>query len=93
MRLTRGFQDAIWDEIKNDVVVVGNMANFGQYPKLKHILFDTGDRLLAEAASLDRTWGIGYTAHEAMIHQHEWGEIMLETVLMEVRRRLQQEKD
>ncbi|KAI1404898.1 hypothetical protein F4819DRAFT_445887 [Hypoxylon fuscum] len=89
-RLTKGFQPASWDEIKSPVVVAGNLAKFGQNPHLKSLLLDTGDRLLAEAASEDRIWGIGYTAKEAMVGQNRqrWGENRLGKALMEVRERL-----
>ncbi|KAI2628587.1 DUF1768-domain-containing protein [Hypoxylon sp. NC1633] len=89
-RLTRGFQASSWDEIKSNVVVAGNMAKFGQNVHLKRLLLDTGDRLLAEAASEDRVWGIGYTAREAMAgrNQENWGENRLGKALMVVRERL-----
>ncbi|KFA63271.1 hypothetical protein S40285_10513 [Stachybotrys chlorohalonatus IBT 40285] len=70
-RLTKKFDAASWDAIKNEVVVAGNMAKFGQNPYLKRILLDTGDRVLAEAASMDRVWGIGFTAQEAMTHSDQ----------------------
>jgi len=46
-----GVDASSWDQIKSEVVVAGNMAKFGQNPKLKRILLGTGDRLLAAAAS------------------------------------------
>lgn len=92
-KLTRGFQPAEWDKIKSQVVLAGNLAKFGQNWHLKALLLDTGDRLLAEASSQDRVWGIGYTAKEAMMHQNEqhWGENRLGKALMEVRERLRGE--
>jgi predicted NAD-dependent protein-ADP-ribosyltransferase YbiA (DUF1768 family) len=48
--------------------------------------------LLAEAASLDRVWGIGYTAREAMVFRNKWGEYRLGRALMEVRRILREEE-
>jgi len=68
-KLTVGFTDDSWDEVKNAVVVAGNIAKFGQNPKLKRKLLATGDRMLVEAASRDRIWGIGYTAKHAMSHR------------------------
>lgn len=56
-RLTEGFDAASWDVIKSQVVVAGNIAEFGQNPELKTILLGTGDRLLAKAAVKDRVWG------------------------------------
>ncbi|CAG9983107.1 unnamed protein product [Clonostachys byssicola] len=94
-RLTRGFEAASWDEIKSEVVVVGNMGKFGQNRRLRSLLLSTGDRVLAEAASQDRVWGIGYTAREAMAlgKPELWGENRLGKALMEVRRRLREEEE
>ncbi|KAI2616842.1 hypothetical protein GGR54DRAFT_223927 [Hypoxylon sp. NC1633] len=91
-RLTKGFNEASWDEIKSPVVVAGNMAKFKQNPRLKRILLDTEDRLIAEAASRDRVWGIGYNARQAMAGQNQerWGENRLGKALMEVRERLRE---
>jgi ribA/ribD-fused uncharacterized protein len=93
-RLTKGYQPDSWDEIKNTVAVTGNLAKFSQNQYLKNVLLATGNRLLAEAASLDRVWGIGYTAKEAMAHQNQekWGENRLGKALMEVRERLRDEQ-
>lgn len=57
-RLTVGFDAASWDVIKSEVVVAGSIAKFGQNPELKSILLGTGGRLLAEAAVMDRVWGM-----------------------------------
>lgn len=91
-RLTKGFEAESWDEIKSQVVVAGNMAKFGQNKALKSLLLDTGNRVLAEAASRDRVWGIGFTADEARSLQKPelWGENRLGKALMEVRERLRQ---
>ncbi|KAJ9299332.1 hypothetical protein DTO271G3_2954 [Paecilomyces variotii] len=90
-RLTAGFTDASWDEVKSRVVVAGSIAKFGQNPKLKDKLLATGDRLLVEASSKDRVWGIGYTAKHAMSCRQHWGENRLGKALMEAREHLRQE--
>jgi ribA/ribD-fused uncharacterized protein len=90
-KLTAGFTDASWDEVKSVVVVAGTIAKFGQNPKLKGKLLATGDRLLVEAASRDRIWGIGYTAKYAMSYRQHWGENRLGKALMEAREHLRQE--
>ncbi|KAI1123108.1 DUF1768-domain-containing protein [Nemania abortiva] len=90
-KLVAGFSDVSWDEVKSAVVVAGNVAKFGQNPKLGRKLLATGDRLLVEAASRDRVWGIGYTAKHAMSHRKHWGENRLGKALMEARAQLRTE--
>ncbi|KAI9163158.1 N-glycosidase R617 [Paramyrothecium foliicola] len=92
-KLTVGFTDHSWDEIKSRVVEAGNMAKFGQNIHLQRKLLSTGDRLLCEAASRDRMWGIGYTAKHAMSHRKHWGENRLGQALMVVRGRLREMGD
>jgi ribA/ribD-fused uncharacterized protein len=87
-----GFRDESWDEVKSAVVVAGNIAKFGQNEDLKLKLLLTGDRLLCEAASRDRVWGIGYTAKHAMQFQKDWGENRLGKALMVVREHFRNEE-
>lgn len=91
-KLTVGFTNESWDQVKNQVVEAGNMAKFGQNVHLRRKLLSTGDRLLCEAASRDRVWGIGYTAKHAMSHRKHWGENRLGKALMAVRERLRIEE-
>ncbi|TVY41856.1 N-glycosidase [Lachnellula subtilissima] len=90
-KLTKGFTEASWDEVKSVVVVAGTIAKFGQNQNLKGKLLATGDRLLVEAASRDRIWGIGYTVKHAMSFRQHWGENRLGKALMEAREHLRQE--
>ena len=92
--LTKRFDAASWDKIKSEVVVAGNIAKFGQNHALKKVLLGTGNRTLAEAASKDPVWGIGFTAEEAraLRNQERWGENRLGKALMEARRRLREEE-
>jgi ribA/ribD-fused uncharacterized protein len=87
-KLTTGFTDTSWDEVKSAVVLAGSIAKFGQNPKLKGKLLATGDRLLVEAASRDRVWGIGYNANRALSYRQHWGENRLGKALMEAREHL-----
>lgn len=82
-RLTAGFTDESWDKAKSDVVVAGNVAKFGQDINLRQKLLATGDRLLVEASSRDRIWGIGYKAKDALSHRRDWGENRLGKALMQ----------
>lgn len=92
-KLTAGFWDASWDKVKSAVVEAGNIAKFGQNPKLRRKLLATGDRLLVEAASRDRVWGIGYTAKHAMSYRQHWGENRLGKALMAAREHLRREEE
>lgn len=83
------YDPKIWDKIKDNVVIRGNMLKFGQNPKLLEILLNTCDQELVEAAWYDRVWGIGYRAEEAMtVPREKWGENRLGKALQEVRSRL-----
>jgi ribA/ribD-fused uncharacterized protein len=91
-KLTKGLTDASWDEVKSKVVGTGNIAKFGQNENLKRKLLASGDRLLCEAASRDRVWGIGYSEKHAMEHKKHWGENRLGRALMVVREHLRNEE-
>ncbi|KAK4176198.1 hypothetical protein QBC36DRAFT_329797 [Triangularia setosa] len=93
-RQIKGFNEAEWDQIKQQVVVRGNMAKFGQSERLRGLLLGTGDRELVEAASNDRIWGIGFTEKQVVcgpVDREAWGENRLGKALMEARRRLREE--
>jgi ribA/ribD-fused uncharacterized protein len=54
-------------------------------PKLKKILQETGDCVLAEASPYDRVWGIGRTKEQALGGAGWNGENLLGKALMQVR--------
>lgn len=58
-RSVRGFDGKVWLQHRIDIVVQANLAKFGQHPRLKHFLLDTGESILVEASPFDRIWGIG----------------------------------
>ncbi|KUI70322.1 hypothetical protein VM1G_06276 [Cytospora mali] len=92
-KLTACFTDDSWDKVKSDVVVAGNVVKFGHEYKLRRRLLATGDRLLVEAASRDRVWGIGYSAKHAMSYRQHWGENRLGRALMQTREQLRKEQE
>lgn len=49
------------------------------------MLLRTGDRELCKASQVDRSWGIGYKAEEAMDNRANWGENLLGKALVRVR--------
>ncbi|KAK1596189.1 uncharacterized protein LY79DRAFT_648001 [Colletotrichum navitas] len=66
---TPGFTHENWDQVKSEVVVTGKIAKSSQNPHLRRRLLSTGDRILCEAASKDRVWGIRYTVKHTMSQQ------------------------
>ena len=64
-RRVRGFDEERWVAHRIDVAVRGNLAKFGQNPRLQDWLLATGDAVLVEASPVDRIWGIGLAANDA----------------------------
>mgnify|MGYP000865870243 CR=1 FL=1 len=89
-RGVNGFDDALWEQTRFDIVVRANEAKFSQDPALRDYLLTTGDRVLVEASPVDRIWGIGLAANdEQALEPRAWcGLNLLGFALMEVRARL-----
>lgn len=89
-REVRGFDGATWERHREELVVEGNVAKFGQDAALRDYLLGTGSRVLVEASPVDRIWGIGLAADdEAAADPARWrGLNLLGFALMETRRRL-----
>lgn len=83
----KGFDSALWDEKKQNIVVEGNKAKFCQNINLKEYLLSTGNAILVEASPYDAIWGIGMNKNQALNSSVEdWkGENLLGCALMEVR--------
>ena len=54
-RQVRGYDNTVWNGIRQIVVYEGLLAKFGQNKELKQKLLDTGDALLAEAKAQGAT--------------------------------------
>lgn len=89
-KLTVGFNEEDWSQVKYQVVEAGNMAKFSQNRHMRGKLLSTGGRLLCEASSKDRVWGIGYTGKHAMQFRQHWGENLLGKALMSTRQKLRE---
>jgi ribA/ribD-fused uncharacterized protein len=57
-----GFDDAVWQSARFELVTRGNVAKFGQNPELRDYLLATADDILVEASPTDTIWGIGLGA-------------------------------
>jgi ribA/ribD-fused uncharacterized protein len=64
------------------------MAEFGKNSKLREKLLRTEEKMLVEAASRDRVWGIRFNAKQVLGKREEWGVKLLGKAMMVVRRRL-----
>ncbi|KAM5351204.1 hypothetical protein ACJ41O_003927 [Fusarium nematophilum] len=88
-----GFTDEMWDPVKSRIVEAGSIAKFTQNEHLGRKLLATGGRVLVEAASRDRVWGIGYNENRAMDFQRHWGENRLGKALMATSDHLRREEE
>lgn len=72
-RKVRGFNQATWNHEARAIVYDGNMAKFGQNPRLLQLLADTNEKILVEASPVDRIWGIGLAANSPDLeHPERW---------------------
>ncbi|WP_125776377.1 NADAR family protein [Antribacter gilvus] len=61
-RTVKGFDEAVWQRERFEIVVRGSVHKFSSDPGLRDYLLRTGDRVLVEASPRDRVWGIGMGA-------------------------------
>lgn len=89
-RLVSGYDESLWNGIRQIVVYEGLLAKFSQNAKLKEQLKGTGKAILAECAVKDRIWGIGLSMRDPnRLDRAKWqGQNLLGYTLMMVRERL-----
>jgi hypothetical protein len=89
-RSVKGFKEAVWKQVCDDIVYRANLAKFSQNELIKRTLLRTDDALLAEAAPNDNIWGIGMSqAHPDAFNPEKWtGLNKLGQTLMRVRQEL-----
>lgn len=94
-RSVKGFDQAVWNENKFDLVVKANLAKFSSNDELKGFLLNTEKRVLVEASPVDKVWGIGLAEdNDAAQNPNLWkGENLLGFALMEVREQLMNAND
>ncbi len=90
-RTVRGYDDHVWNGVRQIIVYEGLRAKFSQNPTLKKQLLDTGNAILAECAVRDRIWGIGLSMTDPdCFDSGKWkGQNLLGYALMMVREGLQ----
>ena len=91
-RLVAGYNDHVWNGVRQIVVYNGLLAKFSQNDELKEKLLATKDSVLAECAVNDRIWGIGLSMSDPNRNDISmWkGQNLLGYALMMVREPLKQ---
>lgn len=89
-RLVSGYDENLWNGVRQIVVYEGLLAKFYQNPELKERLKSTGSAVLAECAVNDRIWGIGLSMRDPdRFDRTKWkGQNLLGYALMMVREKL-----
>ena len=89
-RSVSGYDDHVWNGIRQIVVFEGLFAKFSQNDLLKKELLATQEAVLAECAVKDRIWGIGLSMNDPKrLQKYQWrGENLLGYALMMVRKKL-----
>ena len=86
-RTVSGYNDNIWNGVRQLIVYEGLLAKFSQQEILKKKLLETKDAILAECAVHDSVWGIGLSVKdERRFDISQWkGKNLLGYTLMMVR--------
>ena len=86
-RQVSGYDEKLWNGIRQIVVYEGLQAKFAQNENLRHLLNSTGDNILAECAVKDKIWGIGLSMSDPdRLNREKWkGQNLLGYSLMLVR--------
>ena len=86
-RTVAGFNSAVWDSRKRDIVLRGSLAKFSQNTEFRAYLLGTGNAVLVEASPYDRIWGVGLAQDDPQIcDPRNWrGENLLGFALMDAR--------
>ena len=89
-RLVTGYDDHMWNGVRQIEVYEGLLAKFSQNAGLWAQLKATGNAMLVECAVKDRIWGIGLSMHDpARFNPNQWrGKNLLGYALMLARRKL-----
>lgn len=89
-RLVSGYDDRLWNGVRQIIVYEGLLAKFSQNALLWKKLKDTGDAILAECAVKDKIWGIGLSMNDPKrMKPEQWkGQNLLGYALMMVRYRV-----
>ena len=90
-RKVHNFDDTVWKQVREEIVLAGNVHKFRQNGELREELFGTGEKMIVEASPRDRIWGVGFGEKRALDVVDRWGLNLLGKALMETRRILREE--
>ena len=91
-RQVSGYQENIWNGVRQIIVYKGLIEKFSQNTMLKEQLKETKGSVLAECAVKDRIWGIGLSMNDPKrMDINQWkGQNLLGYALMMVREKLEE---
>lgn len=86
-KLVKGFNEAMWNQHKFDIMVKGLVLKFEQNPNLKKQLLATGNKIIVEGSPKDKIWGVGlHYNDELILDEKNWkGKNLLGKALMKAR--------
>ncbi|MDE6614986.1 MAG: NADAR family protein [Lachnospiraceae bacterium] len=89
-RKVSGYNDTIWNGVRQIIIYNGLSEKFRQNKELRDLLLETGEHILAECAVMDKIWGIGISMKdENRFDINKWkGQNLLGFALMETRKKL-----
>ena len=89
-RLVSGYDESLWNGVRQIVVYEGLLAKFSQNSESGEQLKKAGNTVLAECAVKDRIWGIGLSMRDPdRLDRAKWqGQNLLGYALMMVREKL-----
>lgn len=88
-RQVRGYDNEVWAQFRQQAMHWNLLKKFGQNPRLKGLLLETGSRHLVEASPNDKIWGVGLRKDDSRVHDpSQWpkgAQNLLGETLMAVR--------
>lgn len=92
-RMVMGYDDHIWNGIRQLIVYEGLLAKFSQNEDLKGKLKETGNKIIAKCEAGDDVWGTGLSMDDPDCQNiHVWkGQNQLGYTLMMVRERVKED--
>ncbi|KAF0704565.1 Aste57867_7326 [Aphanomyces stellatus] len=90
-RQAKGFNAALWDAHKSEIVEQGNFYKFSAHKELQARLLATNNKVLVDATPWDKLWAVGLsTDHKDVKSPAKWpGTNLLGFALMAVRTHLE----